>query len=50
MHGFKGRKYIKLKCPNCQKIFEREKRQTHLQKKSIATFCSKSVVVNLLEK
>ena len=28
-----GKKYVMLKCPNCNRIFEREKRQTHLQKK-----------------
>ena len=35
----RGRKIIILKCPNCEKIFERSKRQTHLQKGNTYTAC-----------
>lgn len=43
LHGLLSRKkYVILKCPSCGKVFEREKRNTHLSKhgKLNATFCS----------
>lgn len=37
-----GRKYVRLKCPNCGCIFEKPKRQTHLQKsRQKYTSCSR---------
>lgn len=42
-HGSKGISMVKIKCPICNKVFDREKRRTHLiNKKRIGTFCSKS--------
>ena len=42
-HRKTGRKYLQLKCPYCKCVFEREKRQTHLQKPNQSfTFCSRS--------
>jgi hypothetical protein len=42
-HGIlKGRKMVKLICPECNVIFEKEHRQSHLCKKSKWTACSKS--------
>ncbi len=41
-HGFKkGRLWMSLKCPQCKRIFEREKRQTFLSKKGVYTCCSR---------
>jgi len=37
----RGRMFVKLKCPNCYKIFIRQKNRTHLSKKYKATFCSR---------
>lgn len=38
-----GRKYVKLRCPNCGQIFERRKGNTYLQKKdSNYTACSRA--------
>lgn len=44
-HGFlhqkeKGREFTKLKCPECNLIFERERRQTHQSKGGLFTCCS----------
>jgi len=36
----KGKTMLELKCPNCKKVFYREKRQTHIVKKSRFTCCS----------
>lgn len=42
-HGIKhGHKMAKLKCPECQKIFVRPKRQTFLQKSSEYSCCNPS--------
>lgn len=38
----KGRKFVTLRCPGCGKLFEREKRQTHLQKRARFTACSRN--------
>jgi len=35
-----GRKWVRLKCPNCGQIFETQKRQSFLQKGSKYTCCS----------
>lgn len=35
----RGKKMVTLQCPNCNKVFEREKRQTHLQKGGHYTGC-----------
>ncbi len=41
-HGrLKGLTIVFLKCPTCKKQFEREKRQTHLAKGGLYTFCSR---------
>lgn len=37
----KGRMMVTLKCPSCQKIFERGRSQTHLAKKGVFTACSR---------
>lgn len=37
----RGRKIVVLKCPYCNTIFERPKRQTHLQKGGKYTGCSR---------
>lgn len=34
-----GRTFIKLECPNCKIIFDREKRNSHLVKKHKMSFC-----------
>lgn len=43
-HPETGRNMVKLKCPNCGKIFDRERRNTHFRKPSKlnVTFCSKT--------
>lgn len=42
-HGIlQGRKIVVLRCPNCEVIFKREHRQTHLIKSSNWTTCSNS--------
>lgn len=43
-HHGKGRtkRMVKLRCPECGEEFARERRQTHLAKKTRATFCSRS--------
>ena len=41
--------YVKLKCPNCDKVFTKEKRQTYLDKHGKATFCSKECSNNFLK-
>lgn len=38
----KTREVCKLKCPECGKIFYKQKGQTHLSKKGKSTFCSRS--------
>ena len=42
-HGAEqGRVVVQLRCPSCRRVFERERRQTHLGKKrGKATFCSR---------
>ena len=44
MHGLRqGAKWCTLKCPQCKKIFERERRHTFLAKRSCnCTCCSRS--------
>ena len=37
----RGHQVVRLKCPNCQILFEKEKEKTHLTKPGKATFCSK---------
>jgi predicted RNA-binding Zn-ribbon protein involved in translation (DUF1610 family) len=37
-----GRKWVKLKCPNCGVIFDRVHNQTHLSKNGKYTCCSKA--------
>lgn len=37
-----SRSMVELTCPQCLKKFTREKRQTHLSKGGIRTFCSRS--------
>ena len=37
----KGKRIIVLKCPNCGKIFEKSKRETHLVKSGKYTGCSR---------
>lgn len=37
----RGKKLIKLKCPNCEKIFIKSKRETFLVKGGKSTFCCK---------
>lgn len=37
----KGALYVELKCPNCKKHFEREKRTTYLVKNNLYTCCSR---------
>jgi len=37
-----GKIMVKMQCPICEKIFHREKRQTHLSKGGTATCCSRS--------
>lgn len=40
-HGLEqGRKWVRLKCPECGKIFEKQKNQSFLQKGSSYTTCS----------
>ena len=42
LHGLKqGRKYVLLKCPECDTLFEIEHRNSFLCKKKRATFCSR---------
>lgn len=43
LHGLdQGVKMVELSCPNCNKIFSKEKRQTHLQRPCNYTACSRS--------
>lgn len=43
LHGNeKGITMVELKCPECNNIFSKPKRQTHLQKGGKTTFCSRS--------
>ena len=38
----RGRMVVKLRCPSCHEVFERDRRQTHLGKRNKkATFCSR---------
>jgi len=37
----KTRKMVLLRCPTCEKLFQLEKRQSFLQKNSIASYCSR---------
>lgn len=37
----RGKTYVRLKCPNCGKIFIREKKQTHLVKQTHYTCCNR---------
>lgn len=42
LHGaIKGRKYVDLKCPNCDKIFSKQHNHTHLVKGGLYTSCSR---------
>ena len=41
LHATTGEKFLELKCPNCQNIFVRPKRNTHLSKHTKCTFCSR---------
>lgn len=41
-HVSVGRMLVEILCPQCKKLFIREHRQTHLSKKGIFTFCSRS--------
>ena len=42
-HGLaKGKLAVRLRCPNCAKVFVRIKRDTHLQKGGNATFCART--------
>ena len=43
MHGFsRGAAYVEARCPMCEKLFIRKRRNTHLQKPGQrATFCSR---------
>lgn len=41
LHKKRGRKMVELMCPACNKIFIREKRNTHLSKHGIYTCCSR---------
>lgn len=40
LHGLKGRKFVRLKCPSCGNIFVREKRNSFFCKGSKFTACS----------
>jgi phage FluMu protein Com len=41
MHALeKGSLWLELKCPQCKKIFQKEKRNTHLIKKGMYSTCS----------
>jgi len=43
IHGKeKGKRFVVLICPNCKRVFERERRQTHLAKNKTYTTCSAS--------
>lgn len=42
MHGTKGRTFIKLRCPECQVEFEKERNKTHLVKGGNHTSCSRT--------
>ncbi len=37
----RGRIVLELRCPSCHEVFERDRRQTHLGKRSKRTFCSR---------
>jgi len=41
LHGKTGRKWVKLKCPECKKLFHREERQSFISKHTEYTCCSK---------
>ena len=43
-------KMVKLECPNCGTIFERQIRQTHLQKNGCYTSCSRKCSYVILSK
>ncbi len=40
----KKRTYVKLKCPGCNKVFIREKRNSYLSKHTKASCCSKECI------
>ena len=42
----RGKSMVTLKCPCCDKIFERERKQTHLTKKNKYTACCKKCSSN----
>lgn len=46
----KGRKYIKMKCPNCGKIFDIYYNQSHIQKKGKFSSCSRKCKYEVLKK
>jgi hypothetical protein len=46
----KGRKSVKMICPNCGRLFEKELNKTHLQKGGKFTSCSMSCKNELLKK
>lgn len=41
LHSSTGRKWVKLKCPECKNIFDREERQSFLHKGTDYTCCSR---------
>lgn len=47
-HKKTGRKYLKIKCPNCRKIFEREARHSHLVKGGVFSSCSRDCMGKIL--
>jgi hypothetical protein len=40
-HAKRGRTLITLTCPTCREVFVRERRQTHLVKGGVTTYCSR---------
>jgi len=46
----KGRKYIKMRCPNCGKIFDIRYNQSHIQKKGKFSSCSRTCKYEVLKK
>lgn len=41
-NGSRSKNVVSLRCPHCDVVFTRERRQTHLIKGGIHTFCSRS--------
>lgn len=44
------RKMLELKCPSCEKVFQKEFNQSHIQKKGYYTSCSRACSHKLLSK